>query len=83
LLHKSKNKNARKRVMRQARKQADKQRRESAPDLFLDGLEDDLVLGGALLVADAFTYNPSVAWAHLLQLPTTLRLLLCTSTVTT
>ena len=41
--------------MKQARKQADKQRRESDPDLFSDGLEDDLVLGGALLVADAFT----------------------------
>jgi hypothetical protein len=50
----SKSKNTRKRVMRQARKQAGKQRRESAPDLFLDGLEDDLVLGGALLVVDAF-----------------------------
>jgi len=49
-----KSKNARKRVMKQARKQADKQRRESAPDLFSEGLEDDLVLGGALLVADAF-----------------------------
>jgi hypothetical protein len=49
-----KSKNARKRVMKQARKQADKQRRESDPDLFSDGLEDDLVLGGALLVADAF-----------------------------
>ena len=49
LHHKSKSKSARKRVMRQAMKQADKQRRESAPDLFLDGLEDDLVLGGALL----------------------------------
>ena len=54
LLFKSKNLNARKRVMKQARKQADKQRRESDPDLFSDGLEDDLVLGGALLVADAF-----------------------------
>jgi len=54
LHHKSKSKNARKRVMRQAMKQADKQRRESAPDLFLDGLEDDLVLGGALLMVDAF-----------------------------
>jgi len=54
LLHMSKSKNTRKRVMRQARKQAGKQRRESAPDLFLDGLEDDLVLGGALLVVDAF-----------------------------
>ena len=41
-------------MMKQARKQADKQRRESAPDLFSEGLEDDLVLGGALLVADAF-----------------------------
>ena len=40
--------------MRQAMKQADKQRSESAPDLFLDGLEDDLVLGGAFLVVDAF-----------------------------
>ena len=40
--------------MKQARKQADKQRRESAPDLFSEGLEDDLVLGGSLLVADAF-----------------------------
>jgi hypothetical protein len=49
-----KSKNARKRVMKQARKQADKQRRESAPDLFSGGLEDDLVLGGALLVADDF-----------------------------
>ena len=47
LHHKSKS--VRKREMRQAMKQADKQRRESAPDLFLDGLEDDLVLGGALL----------------------------------
>jgi hypothetical protein len=54
LHHKSKSKSARKRVMRQAMKQADKQRRESAPDLFLDGLEDDLVLGGALLVVDDF-----------------------------
>ena len=79
----SKSKNARKRAVNQARKRADKQRRESDPDLFLDGLEDDLVLGGALLVADAFTYNPSVAWAHPLQPPTTLRPLLCTSTVTT
>ena len=50
----SKSKNARKRAVNQARKRADKQRRESDPDLFLDGLEDDLVLGGALLVADAF-----------------------------
>ena len=41
-------------VQVQARKQADKQRRESAPELFSEGLEDDLVLGGALLVADAF-----------------------------
>ena len=40
--------------LQQARKRADKQRRDSDPDLFLDGLEDDLVLGGALLVADAF-----------------------------
>ena len=30
-----------------------------------------------------FTYNPSVVWAHPLQLPTSLRPLLCTSTVTT
>jgi hypothetical protein len=40
--------------LQQARKQSDKQWRESAPDLFSEGLEDDLVLGGALLVADAF-----------------------------
>ena len=30
----------------------------------------------------SFTDHPSVAWAHLLQLPTAPRLLLCTSTVT-
>jgi hypothetical protein len=52
LHHKSKS--ARKREMRQAMKQADKQRSESAPDLFLDRLQDDLVLGGTFLVADAF-----------------------------
>ena len=40
--------------MNQARQLANKQRRESDPDLFSDGLEDDLVMGGAFLVADAF-----------------------------
>jgi len=34
----------------------------------------------ALGLLRSFTYNPSVAWAYLLELPTTLRLVLCTST---
>ena len=49
-----KSKSAWKREKQQAKRQADKQRSESAPDLrFLDGLEDDLVLDGALMVVDA------------------------------
>ena len=57
LNHKSKS--ARKREKQQAKKQADQQRSESAPDLrFVDGLEEDFVLAGALLVVDAFaTYD--------------------------
>ena len=51
-----KSKSAWKREKRQAQQQADKQRSESAPDLFLDGLE--YVLDGAFMVVDAFgTYR--------------------------
>jgi hypothetical protein len=35
----------------------------------------------SLRLLRSFTDHPSVAWAHLLQLPTAPRLLLCTSTV--
>ena len=51
-----KTKSAWKREKRQAQQEADKQRSESAPDLFLDGLE--YVLDGAFMVVDAFaTYR--------------------------
>ena len=50
---------ARKREEQQAEKQVDQQRSEFAPDLrFMDGLEEDFVLDGALMVVDAFaTYR--------------------------
>jgi len=51
-----KSKSAWKHEKRQAQQQADKQRSESAPDLFLDGLED--VLDGAFMVVDAFDTYP-------------------------
>ena len=45
---------ARKREEQQAEKQVDQQRSEFAPDLrFMDGLEEDFVLDGALMVVDA------------------------------